>query len=248
MAAPKLKTSTGGVKVAVRLRPFNGREKDLSRDKGESLRCIVEFDGKNCIVLDRENDYEPDPKYSAFVFDECFWSMPEDDLNPLPPQGFADQPEVYQKCGSEALDNAWEGYNTCIFAYGQTGAGKSWSMLGSKDHPGISPQIITNLFKHIDKQSIENPKMVFKVETCFFEIYMEKVKDLFAKDKNSEYSAVKIRQHPLYGIQVQGLESKAVSSEMECAREMEHGVSQRSLASTKMNATSSRSHAIFQIH
>eukprot|EP01062_Namystynia_karyoxenos_P003619 TRINITY_DN112_c2_g2_i4.p1 TRINITY_DN112_c2_g2~~TRINITY_DN112_c2_g2_i4.p1 ORF type:complete len:933 (+),score=324.84 TRINITY_DN112_c2_g2_i4:93-2801(+) len=237
-----------GVKVMVRVRPFNSREKELSREKGEPLRCIVEMNGKNCIVLDETNDYEP-RDIPAFVFDECLWSLPEDEHNPMSPNGFANQHTVYEKGGAEALTNAWEGYNTCIFAYGQTGAGKSFSMLGSPELPGIAPQLITNLFKHVDKQKEECPELMFNVEVTFFEIYMEKVKDLFNKGKkDSEYSDVKIRQHPLWGIQVQGLETKAVKTEAECAAEMDYGVSQRSLASTKMNATSSRSHAIFQIH
>eukprot|EP01060_Flectonema_neradi_P014979 TRINITY_DN2167_c0_g1_i1.p1 TRINITY_DN2167_c0_g1~~TRINITY_DN2167_c0_g1_i1.p1 ORF type:complete len:900 (+),score=230.04 TRINITY_DN2167_c0_g1_i1:46-2745(+) len=241
---------TNNVQVMVRVRPFNKREIELSRDQGEELKCVVEMDGKVTSVL--EDDFAGVKAGCDFEYDSCFWSIPEETCQdfPMSSNGFATQEDVYEVTGKVALANAWESYNTCIFAYGQTGSGKSYSMLGdsSGPHMGISPRIVENLFKHIEEEKVNKPKTIYKVEVTFLEIYNEQVKDLFAKNKNNDYAAVKIRQHPIYGVFVDGLQTKVVQTSDTCKKEMEHGIGQRALASTKMNATSSRSHAIFQIH
>ena len=241
---------TNNVQVMVRVRPFNKREIEISRDQGEELKCVVEMDGKVTSVL--EDDFSGVKAGCDFEYDSCFWSIPESTCEdfPMSSNGFATQIDVYEVTGKIALINAWESYNTCIFAYGQTGSGKSYSMLGDSEgeHMGISPRIVENLFKHIEEEKVNKPKTIYKVEVTFLEIYNEQVKDLFAKNKNSDYAAVKIRQHPIYGVFVDGLQTKVVQTSEICKKEMEHGIGQRALASTKMNATSSRSHAIFQIH
>eukprot|EP01061_Rhynchopus_euleeides_P012306 TRINITY_DN21957_c1_g1_i1.p1 TRINITY_DN21957_c1_g1~~TRINITY_DN21957_c1_g1_i1.p1 ORF type:complete len:953 (+),score=400.26 TRINITY_DN21957_c1_g1_i1:94-2859(+) len=248
----KIKSSSNNVRVMVRVRPFNSREKDLSREKGEPLKCVVQMDGKVVSVLDPEDDYMTTKPGLEFEYDYCFWSIDEETCEhfPMSVNGFASQVEVYDASGHDALENAWQSYNTCIFAYGQTGSGKSYSMLGTTtgEHMGISPRIVDNLFKRIEEDKVGKPKTIYKVEVTFLEIYNEQVRDLFAKNKNADYAAVKIRQHPIYGVQVHGLEAKVVQTSDMCKEEMEHGIGQRALACTKMNATSSRSHAIFQIH
>ena len=248
----KLKQDTNNVCVMVRVRPFSKREIDLSAEKGEPLKSVVDMDGAVVSVMDEDDNFDSPKQGLQFAYDYCFWSIPEDDCQDFPfsPNGFARQEEVYEVSGKEALLNAWEAYNTCIFAYGQTGSGKSYSMLGTTngEHMGISPRIVDNLFRKIEEDKVAKPKTIYKVECTFLEIYNEQVRDLFAKDKNNSYASVKIRQHPVYGVQVQGLEAKVVDTAISCKEEMDHGIGQRALASTKMNATSSRSHAIFQIH
>eukprot|EP01059_Diplonema_ambulator_P006452 TRINITY_DN16152_c0_g4_i1.p1 TRINITY_DN16152_c0_g4~~TRINITY_DN16152_c0_g4_i1.p1 ORF type:complete len:826 (+),score=335.60 TRINITY_DN16152_c0_g4_i1:629-3106(+) len=238
---PKMKTQTGNVKVMVRVRPFSKREKAWCESHDKELRPIIKADGPRIAVLDPENEYcEKD----AFSYDEVFWStVGYDSVN-----GIAGQHDVYEKTGAHMLRAALEGYNCCIFAYGQTGAGKTHTMLGSPDSRGISYILIDELFKHIDKEQQDDPGTKYTVEVSFMEIYNEQVRDLFNKKaKPGEYSDIKIRQDPVKGIIVQGLISRPVSSAAECAKEMERGVNERALAETKMNATSSRSHAICQI-
>ncbi|KAJ9471306.1 Kinesin-related protein 1 [Diplonema papillatum] len=251
-ASPKGRTLTNNVRVMVRVRPFNTREILLSKEQGVPLKCVVQMEGKVTSMLDPEDEFDSIKSGMSYEYDECFWSIPAETCEhfPMSSNGFATQDHVYDNSGKFALDNAWESYNTCIFAYGQTGSGKSYSMLGSSEgeHRGISPRLVEAIFEQIAEDRVKKPKAVYKVDVTFLEIYNEQVKDLFAKNKNSEYAQVKIRQHPIYGVQVHGLEAKTVDTAEQCKIEMEHGISQRALASTKMNATSSRSHAIFQIH
>eukprot|EP01062_Namystynia_karyoxenos_P033286 TRINITY_DN2449_c0_g2_i1.p1 TRINITY_DN2449_c0_g2~~TRINITY_DN2449_c0_g2_i1.p1 ORF type:complete len:824 (+),score=298.90 TRINITY_DN2449_c0_g2_i1:73-2472(+) len=235
------KTQTGNVQVMVRVRPFSKREKEYSASRGEELRPILSLSGNRVAVLDPENDYQ---EKDAFEYDEAFWSCvgyPSDNE-------IATQHTIYEKTGRPMLESALAGYNCCVFAYGQTGAGKTFTMLGSPDQPGVSYMLIDDLFAHIDRQQVEEPGTVFKVEISFLEIYNEQCRDLFNKQtKAGQYSDIKIRQDPVKGIVVQGLITREVHSSAECAKEMERGVDERALAETKMNATSSRSHAICQI-
>eukprot|EP01063_Lacrimia_lanifica_P029056 TRINITY_DN4375_c0_g1_i1.p1 TRINITY_DN4375_c0_g1~~TRINITY_DN4375_c0_g1_i1.p1 ORF type:complete len:1100 (+),score=385.46 TRINITY_DN4375_c0_g1_i1:114-3413(+) len=254
--AGKMKTQSNSVRVMVRVRPFNKREIQISEEKGEKLMCCVDMSDDVCSVLEPEDTgsgpYGSVKPGNEYQYDYCFWSIPESvcvDF-PMSMNGFADQIRVYDVTGAEALKNAWDAFNTCIFAYGQTGAGKSYSMLGTieGEHMGISPRIIEGLFEHIEAEKTDHPTIIYRIECTFLEIYNEQVKDLFAKKKSSDYATVKIRQHPVFGVQVVGLESKELVNAKQGKHEMEHGMSQRALASTNMNATSSRSHAIFQIH
>eukprot|EP01065_Artemidia_motanka_P019835 TRINITY_DN2371_c0_g1_i2.p1 TRINITY_DN2371_c0_g1~~TRINITY_DN2371_c0_g1_i2.p1 ORF type:complete len:778 (+),score=271.42 TRINITY_DN2371_c0_g1_i2:73-2406(+) len=229
------------VQVMVRVRPFSQREKDYSAARSEELRPILAVSGSRVGVLDPEHDYQ---EHMAFEYDECFWSCKGFDSD----NELATQETIYEKTGKPMLASALAGYNCCIFAYGQTGAGKTFTMLGAPGCPGVSYMLIDDLFMHIQKQKAEDPGTVYKIEISFMEIYNEQCRDLFnAHGREDQFSDVKIRQDPLRGIVVQGLTTKEVQSSKECAKEMERGVSERALAETKMNATSSRSHAICQI-
>eukprot|EP01060_Flectonema_neradi_P011000 TRINITY_DN1807_c1_g1_i1.p1 TRINITY_DN1807_c1_g1~~TRINITY_DN1807_c1_g1_i1.p1 ORF type:complete len:783 (+),score=178.74 TRINITY_DN1807_c1_g1_i1:78-2426(+) len=236
----KAKTQTGNVQVMVRVRPFNNREKKYSEEQGSALQPVVMVNGGRVAVLDNNMEQERE----AFEYDEVFWSCTGYDS----PNAFSDQPDVYQKTGKVMLESAIKGYNCTIFAYGQTGSGKTYTMLGSPDSRGVSYLFIDELFKHIESQKIDDPGTMYTVEVSFMEIYNEQVRDLFnKKQKAGQYSAIQIRQDPIHGILVVGLTRKPVASAQQCAKEMEAGVNERALAETKMNATSSRSHAICQI-
>ena len=118
------------VKVAVRGRPFNRREKALDTS------CVVEMEGGQTI-LHHPEEQGKNPK--SFAFDHCFNS-----LSPNDPQ-FASQEDVFDQLGKGILENAFNGYNACIFAYGQTGSGKSYSMMGSQEEPGTDPAALCEL-------------------------------------------------------------------------------------------------------
>ncbi len=131
------------VKVAVRVRPFNAREKELN-----STLCVA-MEGPMTILTNPE-----DQKERPYTFDYSFWSHDgfENDeagySRAVDPK-YADQQRVFDLVGKEVLDNAWEGYHCCLFAYGQTGAGKSYSMVGYGANRGIVPiacEEIFNLF------------------------------------------------------------------------------------------------------
>eukprot|EP00759_Apiculatamorpha_spiralis_P036496 PhF_6_TR36567/c0_g1_i7/m.54014/K17914/KIF13; kinesin family member 13 len=231
------------VRVMTRVRPFNKREREISEKAGKPLKPCVLMRDNVCAIVDPETGIERE----AFTFDECFWTMPPDQGYTEKP--FADQKYVYERSGLISMKAAFDGYNTCIFAYGQTGSGKTYSMLGSDTDPGISPRLVDDLFAEIEKVTAQGGAATkFEVECTFMEVYNEKVRDLFnKKQKEGEYDNVKIRLHPQKGVFIEGLTRKPVATAAQTKLFIERGTKERAMAETKMNAHSSRSHAIFQI-
>ncbi|KAK4337314.1 hypothetical protein RND71_043600 [Anisodus tanguticus] len=178
--------------------------------------------------------------YADFTFDHSFWSHDENSSN------FSDQEKVYSEIGIEMLNHAFEGYNVCIFAYGQTGAGKSFTMMGknlkenNKDL-GLVPRMCKDLFKRINDKSSSN--QMYSIEVSYMEIYCERVRDLL----NPKPQPLKIREHPELGPYVEDLSKIAVTSYEEIMQLMDEGNKSRTVASTNMNEVSSRSHAVFTL-
>ncbi|XP_068014481.1 kinesin-like protein KIF1B isoform X14 [Melanerpes formicivorus] len=222
--------SGASVKVAVRVRPFN------SRETSKESKCIIQMQGNSTSIINPKNPKEA-PK--SFSFDYSYWShtSPEDPC-------FASQSRVYNDIGKEMLQHAFEGYNVCIFAYGQTGAGKSYTMMGKQEESqaGIIPQLCEELFEKINDNS--NEEMSYSVEVSYMEIYCERVRDLLnPKNKGN----LRVREHPLLGPYVEDLSKLAVTSYTDIADLMDAGNKARTVAATNMNETSSRSHAVFTI-
>ncbi|XP_043239569.1 kinesin-like protein unc-104 isoform X3 [Amphibalanus amphitrite] len=217
------------VKVAVRVRPFNARE--VSRE----CEGIIEMDGNTTIIT---NPKQINDNVKSFNFDYSYWS-----IEPSAPQ-FASQERVYQDIGVEMLDHAFQGYNVCIFAYGQTGAGKSYTMMGKteRDQEGIIPRICRNLFQRVSNSC--EPEETVSVEVSYMEIYCERVRDLL-NPKNKSH--LRVREHPLLGPYVEDLSKMAVTSYEDIRDLMDQGNKARTVAATNMNETSSRSHAVFTI-
>ncbi|KAM3922169.1 kinesin-like protein KIF1B isoform 2-T2 [Leptodactylus fuscus] len=222
--------SGASVKVAVRVRPFNSRE--LSKES----KCIIQMQGNSTSILNPKNPKEP---AKSFSFDYSYWSHTSPD-DPC----FASQSRVYNDIGKEMLEHAFEGYNVCIFAYGQTGAGKSYTMMGKQEETqaGIIPQLCEELFEKINCNN--NDEVSFSVEVSYMEIYCERVRDLLnPKNKGN----LRVREHPLLGPYVEDLSKLAVTSYTDIADLMDAGNKARTVAATNMNETSSRSHAVFTI-
>nr|XP_029132884.1 kinesin-like protein KIF1A isoform X5 [Labrus bergylta] len=218
------------VKVAVRVRPFN------SREIGKESKCIIQMTGNTTTIINPKQAKDN----KSFNFDYSYWShtTPED-------ANYASQMLVYKDIGEEMLLHAFEGYNVCIFAYGQTGAGKSYTMMGKqdvKDQQGIIPLLCEDLFTKI----IDNTdnSMSYSVEVSYMEIYCERVRDLLnPKNKGN----LRVREHPLMGPYVEDLSKLAVTSYNDIQDLMDSGNKARTVAATNMNETSSRSHAVFNI-
>ncbi|XP_061096801.1 kinesin-like protein KIF1A isoform X4 [Conger conger] len=218
------------VKVAVRVRPFNSRE--TSKDS----KCIIQMSGNTTTIINPKQPKEN----KSFNFDYSYWShtSPED-IN------YASQQQVYRDIGVEMLQHAFEGYNVCIFAYGQTGAGKSYTMMGrqEKDQQGIIPLLCEDLFTKFNDSNNDN-NMSYSVEVSYMEIYCERVRDLLnPKNKGN----LRVREHPLMGPYVEDLSKLAVTSYNDIQDLMDSGNKARTVAATNMNETSSRSHAVFNI-
>ncbi|KAI8640011.1 hypothetical protein BD408DRAFT_370761 [Parasitella parasitica] len=219
--------SGSNIKVVVRCRPLNARE------KARGAPCLIRMEGNKTIISKPPGSAE-DPK--AFTFDQSYWSADKDDDN------FADQELVYNDLGRELLDHAFNGYNCCLFAYGQTGSGKSYSMMGYGEDKGVIPRTCSELFDRISSTKTES--LDFQVEVSYIEIYNEKVRDLLNPRNKSN---LKVREHPVLGPYVQDLSRLAVNSFENIDQLMDEGNKARTVAATNMNETSSRSHAVFTI-
>lgn len=218
------------MKVAVRVRPYNTRE------ISHNAKCVIQMQGNSTCI---SNPKQPKDAPKSFTFDYSYWShTTEDD-----PQ-FASQRQVYKDIGEEMLLHAFEGYNVCIFAYGQTGAGKSYTMMGkpeSEQH-GIIPQLCEDLFARISEN--KSPQLSYSVEVSYMEIYCERVRDLLRPKSKGN---LRVREHPILGPYVEDLSKLAVTSYNDIADLMDCGNKARTVAATNMNETSSRSHAVFTI-
>ncbi|XP_071958666.1 kinesin-like protein KIF28 [Antedon mediterranea] len=234
--------SGGGesVKVAVRVRPFNSREKE------RGAKLIISMDGALTKIQNPETPKE-DPK--SFTFDYSYWShdnFTEDSEGNLvadPGSNYASQRIVFQDLGRGVLDNAFKGFNCSLFAYGQTGSGKSYSMVGYGPNKGIVPITCDELFKTMaaGKQEVK-----YQVTFSMLEIYNEQVRDLL--EKVNPKGGLTVRQNPKLGLfYVVNLRSVAVGSYAEIEKRIAEGTANRTVASTNMNATSSRAHTVVTI-
>ncbi|GIY76501.1 kinesin-like protein KIF28P [Caerostris darwini] len=195
-----------------------------------------------------------DPK--KFAFDYSYWShdgyretangLIVSDENHPNGEKYCDQLTVYSDLGKGVLHNAWDGYNSTLFAYGQTSSGKSWSIVGYGVNKGIVPMFCEDLFKNIADSKAAGEKIEFEVRFSMLEIYNEIVRDLI----NISYTkkkGLKVREHPTKGFFAEGLSSTLVTSYKDIEAQLDLGTTNRSIASTNMNATSSRAHTIVGI-
>lgn len=176
----------------------------------------------------------------SFTFDKSFCSHDKSDPN------YATQDKVYNSLGEEFLDHNFEGYHTCIFAYGQTGSGKSYTMMGTPENPGLIPRTCQDLFARIEGAKVANVQ--YDVRVSYFEVYNEHVRDLLTpvtQQKGTCY--LKIRESPTNGPYIKDLTDVKVKNIDQIMEHIKNGDANRTTASTKMNDTSSRSHAVFTI-
>ncbi|KAK6214626.1 hypothetical protein LQW54_004134 [Pestalotiopsis sp. IQ-011] len=227
----------GNIKVVVRCRPFNSREKE------RGAKCIVEMKG-NQTVLTPPPDASSgggkgakDTAQKAFAFDRSYWSFDKSDPN------YAEQHHLHEDLGKPLLDNAFQGYNNCIFAYGQTGSGKSYSMMGYGKEHGIIPKICQDMFERIGQMQ-QDTNLKCTVEVSYLEIYNERVRDLLNPANKGN---LKVREHPSTGPYVEDLAKLVVTSFQDIENLMDEGNKARTVAATNMNETSSRSHAVFTL-
>ncbi|XP_013103860.2 kinesin-like protein Klp98A [Stomoxys calcitrans] len=225
---------SSSIKVAVRVRPFNSREEDMD------AVCIVEMENKKTRLLKpklqalrdagRENHHD-------FTFDYSYWSFDKNDKH------FATQEQVYNDLGTDVIDCAFQGYNACVFAYGQTGSGKTFTMMGAPDNPGLIPRICSELFARM--RVGQESGTGYKTHASYLEIYNERVKDLLGPQTSGH--GLRVREHRTLGPYVENLSQHSVADFDEIQECITRGNIQRTTASTNMNDTSSRSHAIFTI-
>ncbi|XP_048580945.1 kinesin-like protein KIF21A isoform X2 [Nematostella vectensis] len=221
------------VRVALRIRPQSASEQiDMCRV------CTSCTPGHPQVVLGKDK---------GFTFDYVF-DIP------------AKQPEIYEKCVKELVEGCLDGYNATVLAYGQTGAGKTYTMGTGFDvnidplEEGIVPRAVGQLFSGIERRRQEakqrnEPQPDFKVTVQFMELYNEDLIDLFDADGRGRKSHhVKIHEDTNGQIYTVGVNTRAVKSALDTLNALQQGALSRTTASTNMNTHSSRSHAIFTIH
>ncbi|XP_063682440.1 kinesin-like protein KIF28P isoform X2 [Bolinopsis microptera] len=226
------------VKVAVRVRPFNGREINMN------AKVCMRMEGATTYISDLDGGDEE----KFFTFDYSYWSYDgfEDIDGYLTPSNdqYADQKKVFDDVGVGIRDNSWNGFNCSLFAYGQTGSGKSYSIIGYGPNKGVVPLYCEDLFIKMAELQKVNPDNEYQVAFSMLEIYNESVFDLLA---GKQRKALKIRQSKQRGFFVQGLKKTPVGSYIEIEERMAEGTANRTVASTKMNATSSRAHTVVEL-
>ncbi|EEB17282.1 unc-104, putative [Pediculus humanus corporis] len=225
------------IRVAVRIRPFSKRE-ILENDE-----IVVQKEGKSVLVTNpkifEKQEGKTKKRTNKFVVDFCYDSKDPQTSN---------QEAVYNEIGSEVLDSLLGGYNSCVLAYGHSASGKTYTMMGTLEDPGLIPRLCQGLF---DKKD-EKTKCQFHVTVSFFEIYNEKVRDLLVfDDDRSEHNlsnfSLRVREHPKLGPYVQNLSQHGVTCKSEVLELLKIGNKRRSTATTENNTYSSRSHSVFTL-
>ncbi|XP_035519086.1 uncharacterized protein kif16bb isoform X2 [Morone saxatilis] len=226
------------VRVAVRVRPLNRREKQLSS------KVVIHMKGNTTSIHKPASirGDELNERGKTFSYDFSY------DSSDRGSPAFASQERIFHDLGSDVLKAAFEGFNACVFAYGQTGSGKSYTMMGHTDDKGLIPRICEGLFYEITHRSTSDA-VSFCTEVSYLEIYNERVQDLLEKrHAPTDGGGLKVREHSRDGPYVENLSKHLVRNHSDMEDLIILGDANRTTASTGMNNVSSRSHAIFTIN
>ena len=198
---------------------------------------MVEVDEQNSqIVLSKPDESVP----RMFTFDVVYGEQ-------------STQQAVYDECAFGLIESVLEGYNGTMFAYGQTGCGKTHTMMGPAsslevnselaDERGIIPRAVRHIFGFFDSA---DKNIKFLVRCSYLEIYNENILDLLCKQNNQINLAIK--EDPNKGIYVKDLTTVIVKSVPDLEKTLFAGMKNRKTGETEMNKDSSRSHSIFTIY
>jgi len=158
------------------------------------------------------------------------------------------QEEVFADC-RDLVQSAVDGYNVTIFAYGQTGAGKTYTMYGTKDQPGLAPRSFRSLFDVIHREERRGGK-IFKVKTTIVEIYKQDIIDLLAErpSGNEPRHTLEVKRDLGRGmVYVDGAVQQEVHGVEDLSAVLVTAEKKRHVTSTRMNAESSRSHLLLSV-
>ena len=231
----EMKNGSFNILVCVRCRPLSSSEKQLSSyetikimDKMVILTDPIEYNGPTAIFKNRNKD-------QTYAFDYAF-------------DKFTKQKTVFEKSTKFLIDGVVNGYNATVFAYGATGAGKTYTMLGTELNPGIMVLTLEELFDKVNSFYDRDYKLKF----WLLEIYNENIRDLLKnngknnlENTNNEY--LDLREDPEKGIVVSGITEISVTNSNEMLKILKRGNRNRTQEATGANETSSRSHAILQV-
>ncbi|EAR98391.2 kinesin motor catalytic domain protein (macronuclear) [Tetrahymena thermophila SB210] len=214
-SSTSLNIQEDNIQVAVRIRPLNERERK------QNARSILSIDQENPNKIWIESK----PESKSYIFDCIINSDVQQD-------------EIFEKIGKPQADFCLKGYNSSIFAYGQTGAGKTYTMLGKQgDHRGLQPRVFEYIFNELQK--FENSR----VKCSYLEIYNEQIMDLLSPSG----STLLVREDQKKGVYIEGLSEEKVTSAQQAIELLNTGARNRHVSATQMNIESSRSHSLFSL-
>lgn len=207
------------IKVVARFRPQNKIE---IASGGEP---IVDFNSEDtCTIQSKE-------AAGAFTFDRVFDMASR-------------QADVFDYSIRPTVDDILNGYNGTVFAYGQTGAGKSYTMMGSDIDDDVGKGVIPRIVQQIFASIMASPSNIeYTVRVSYMEIYMERIRDLLMPQNDN----LPVHEEKNRGVYVKGLLEVYVSSQEEVYEVLRRGGSARAVSATNMNQESSRSHSIFVV-
>jgi kinesin family protein 5 len=167
----------------------------------------------------------------AFTFDRVF------DMS-------SRQVDVFDYSIRPTVDDILNGYNGTVFAYGQTGAGKSYTMMGSDIDDDVGKGVIPRIIEQIFASILASPSNIeYTVRVSYMEIYMERIRDLLMPQNDN----LPVHEEKNRGVYVKGLLEVYVSSVEEVYEVLRRGGASRAVSATNMNAESSRSHSILVV-
>ncbi|KAH8605618.1 Kinesin motor domain [Trypanosoma vivax] len=212
-------------RVQVGVRIFPARQ-------GDKVVVRSDPDDNQCVLVDEEGGRGT----TALKFDRVLTGSQE---------------EVYDFIGRPMLREAFEGFNVCLFAYGQTGSGKTHSLFGDmmdKHNSGIAPRFAQEMIEEAQRRMEADSRVTIKFCLSMVEVYMEKVRDLLApRVRGQEPESLEILEDNQRRVYVKGAGVHPVLSVERLMGLLQLGNANRQKGETRMNETSSRSHAIIQI-
>lgn len=226
------------VKVVVRVRPENESE------KRESFRNVVQVVDHHMLIFDpKQQDISCFGSRSQRVRNRDINKRANKDLKFVFDHVFGEnstQVDIFENTTKGVIEGVMNGFNCTVFAYGATGAGKTHTMLGSQNNPGVMYRTMKELFKRMDEAKEEKE---FTVAFSYLEVYNEQIRDLLSNE-----GPLAVREDGQKGVVIQGLTLHQPKSAEHILEALDSGNQNRTQHPTDMNATSSRSHAVFQIY
>ncbi|ESL06400.1 hypothetical protein TRSC58_05928, partial [Trypanosoma rangeli SC58] len=219
----KTGSAAENIKVLIRCRPLSEKE------QMQGYKSCVDLDLTEHTVTVRSIVGEPDRWTFDAVINNTF-----------------SQRDIFTQFIMPLVDSVLEGYNATVFAYGQSGSGKTHTMMGIIDNPelqGITPRCFSHIFERIFAMKEASPNTQFSMYVSFIEIYNGKVRDLLARQQ----VPLALKESKDKTFYVQGAHIPQVKSVDDIFRHMEDGTERRRVASTDLNADSSRSHSVFSL-
>ncbi|KAM7143616.1 kinesin-like protein KIF19 isoform 5-T6 [Molossus nigricans] len=213
--------------VALRIRPLS----DTELEEGATV-IAHRVGGQTVVLMDPSEDPEDTlrthrSREKTFTFDTVF-------------DQHASQEDVYRATTQQLVAGVISGYNATVFAYGPSGTGKTYTMLGMDTEPGIYLQTLTDLFRAIEDT---RDHMDCRVSMSYLEIYNEVIRDLL----NPSSGLLDLREDARGGIQIAGVTEVCTSNAQEIMQLLSRGNRQRTQEPTASNRASSRSHAVLQV-